>query len=311
MNLGFRLYDPVIGRFLAVDPYFSSQPGYSPYHYSYNNPVNYSDRRGLYGIPEHTFCDGNFLNNLICDGPCFFINKLHFDNCPDFAAVKSIIDAAGGFGNLNPHIQGDFFCHSNIADIWVRGNYKGVMPLWDEIDWDSDFGKDVMANLKTTSYRKDGYGKNDHDHGYDKSKDGEFGAKEERPATNNGNQLRAYEVARNAYYRQMVKNGTMYSSDPIENKIITYGMWAQDALWMASNVSWASEMISNSAQSWNGLWATTGSKSFQNYLYDYQVDLNLIEDSYKNDAMYWKQKRDGTVWFFNNWRSLLPKGCDI
>jgi RHS repeat-associated protein len=39
MNLQARLYDPAIGSFLSVDPLFESQPGFTPYHYCYNDPI--------------------------------------------------------------------------------------------------------------------------------------------------------------------------------------------------------------------------------------------------------------------------------
>mgnify|MGYP001020463397 FL=1 len=47
MNLQARLYDPVIGRFLAVDPLAEIQIGITPYHYCGNDPINASDPSGL------------------------------------------------------------------------------------------------------------------------------------------------------------------------------------------------------------------------------------------------------------------------
>jgi RHS repeat-associated protein len=48
-NLGARLYDPVLGRFLQRDPISLRNPATrgNPYTFSYNDPVNYSDPTGL------------------------------------------------------------------------------------------------------------------------------------------------------------------------------------------------------------------------------------------------------------------------
>gem|GEM_PF-1518773 len=46
INMGARLYDPIIGRFLQVDPYFEMFNFYSPYQYSFNNPVSFKDPTG-------------------------------------------------------------------------------------------------------------------------------------------------------------------------------------------------------------------------------------------------------------------------
>ena len=45
-----RFYDPVIGRFISVDPLASQLPGWSPYHYTFDNPINFIDPTGL--MPE-------------------------------------------------------------------------------------------------------------------------------------------------------------------------------------------------------------------------------------------------------------------
>ena len=46
-QMGRRLYDPAIGRFMAVDPLFESFPGQSPYNYAFNSPLSWSDPSGL------------------------------------------------------------------------------------------------------------------------------------------------------------------------------------------------------------------------------------------------------------------------
>jgi len=47
MQMGARLYNAETGRFMSVDPLMEIFTGHSPYHYSYNNPVMFSDPSGL------------------------------------------------------------------------------------------------------------------------------------------------------------------------------------------------------------------------------------------------------------------------
>lgn len=42
-----RNYDPVIGRFLQIDPITDQFPGWTPYHYVHNNPLNLVDPTGM------------------------------------------------------------------------------------------------------------------------------------------------------------------------------------------------------------------------------------------------------------------------
>ncbi|PLK44200.1 HNH endonuclease [Emticicia sp. TH156] len=49
IRLGARGYNPTIGRFDRVDPVIEGQEQFSLYHYSFNNPVRFSDADGLMG----------------------------------------------------------------------------------------------------------------------------------------------------------------------------------------------------------------------------------------------------------------------
>jgi RHS repeat-associated protein len=60
VNLGARLYDPVIGRFLSRDPVFDPGNNFNPYAFAGNDPVNQSDPSGMWCISFPTFfCIGN------------------------------------------------------------------------------------------------------------------------------------------------------------------------------------------------------------------------------------------------------------
>ncbi len=42
----FRQYDPRIGRWLSPDPKMAKYPGWSPYNFAFNNPINITDPLG-------------------------------------------------------------------------------------------------------------------------------------------------------------------------------------------------------------------------------------------------------------------------
>ena len=50
-DYGARYYDPVIGRFHGVDPLADASPGWSPYRFGFNAPINFRDPSGM--IEQH------------------------------------------------------------------------------------------------------------------------------------------------------------------------------------------------------------------------------------------------------------------
>jgi RHS repeat-associated protein len=53
-DYGARMYDPWLGRWNHVDPLAGEYMQYSPYHYVYNNPINYIDPDGRQIDPVKT-----------------------------------------------------------------------------------------------------------------------------------------------------------------------------------------------------------------------------------------------------------------
>ena len=46
-DFGIRKYDDLVGRFFQIDPLWEKYYGWTPYHYSANNPVSFLDPSGL------------------------------------------------------------------------------------------------------------------------------------------------------------------------------------------------------------------------------------------------------------------------
>ncbi len=48
------MYDPALGRWHVMDPLTNFMPGFTPYNYCYNNPVNLTDPTGMF--PQYDDC---------------------------------------------------------------------------------------------------------------------------------------------------------------------------------------------------------------------------------------------------------------
>ena len=66
MDLQARFYDPALGRFFSIDPETEGQLEFSPYHYSFNNPIRFSDPDGRWpgDGPGFLSVTGNFARGL-------------------------------------------------------------------------------------------------------------------------------------------------------------------------------------------------------------------------------------------------------
>ncbi len=62
-DFGVRKYDEGLGRFLSVDKLWSEQLTWNPFHYSYNNPVSFSDGSGLWAREVTNSADNQYWNN--------------------------------------------------------------------------------------------------------------------------------------------------------------------------------------------------------------------------------------------------------
>ncbi len=52
-DFGARIYDSRLGRWLSLDPFASSLPSVSPYHFSNNSPIVFGDPDGKSAYPRH------------------------------------------------------------------------------------------------------------------------------------------------------------------------------------------------------------------------------------------------------------------
>jgi RHS repeat-associated protein len=141
-DYGARQYDPVIGRWLSVDPLAHLRSWVSPYNFVQNNPINRVDPDGALDAPIYD-TDGEFLgtDNEGLQGKAIVMNKEDFTQGMSHGDALSKSKGAKGLSsdaaksNLLTHYSGlkdrpdyDGYLTKKEADNWWLG--KSGQPLF-------------------------------------------------------------------------------------------------------------------------------------------------------------------------------------
>jgi RHS repeat-associated protein len=131
LNYTFRMHDPRVGRFFAVDPLTSKYPHYSPYQFSGNRLI---DAIELEGLEEHVINGGGAkaygpytsYEAAESSGASILIEKVEVvgfssksdrDKGMDFEDINSISDALGWAQDTAWNICTDVFGENNYSGI--------------------------------------------------------------------------------------------------------------------------------------------------------------------------------------------------
>ena len=143
-DYGARWYDPTIARFTTFDPLATEMPGWSPYNYTFGNPVNFTDPTGMIpaGLNQSDYDFG--FAKLVQGNPEDFyskstggseksISKSGGGNCPDCnlpvatVTAKRYADPLTANSPLNEYTSLNFT--DQISSQKQRGLSKELNPF--------------------------------------------------------------------------------------------------------------------------------------------------------------------------------------
>ncbi|WP_052111481.1 RHS repeat-associated core domain-containing protein [Flavobacterium subsaxonicum] len=170
LNYTFRMHDPRVGRFFAVDPLERIYPHYSPYSFSGNKVISHKELEGgeefasYIAYKLHTgdaALNGNLLDGS--DGVWFTQDRIHrsnrWQNAMAYITRNKDVDKLTT-GTIGSYMQ-DSYSFSHVRDyyIWTQNAMdkkgygsrwaKGAMYLVDELADTFEYTKENFASIKT------------------------------------------------------------------------------------------------------------------------------------------------------------------
>ncbi|OEJ99367.1 hypothetical protein A8C32_09405 [Flavivirga aquatica] len=141
LNYNYRMHDPRVGRFFAVDPLVHGYPWYSPYQFSGNTPIMSTELEGLEPIVQNGILVGYTIQPGIV-GPTYIAQDVN----------NPLTQLMYGYTLQNPVTWTDIVAQNEnyYKDVGDWGNsdmYDVNNPIWSDLNSEVDHEVNVFGTL--------------------------------------------------------------------------------------------------------------------------------------------------------------------